>query len=303
MESSQPLMNVQAYASPDEFMGQIKSLQYISQGLEDLRTSPTAIVYYGTPCCSVKCCLPCSCIFNCKLDCGDNFAYNTLVVNNGETKYLYRNIGRLDCKICATDAISRFAYVKSLNLNSYDQINSGLGTESVQMTKENNCVVCGLCSNFLCVSVKPENRPVGYVRYKGTLDDCCGGSCCCVNLCCCCCLMCKNFCTTCQPCDICFDYYYCCDILSLARQVVYTIYLRRCCISCCPLDCLNSITFVIKNAYGVEVGRIELRRTCCTFCGLRGNNCTYTINFPLDATRELKLTIINAVISIDMFLM
>jgi hypothetical protein len=89
----------------------------------------------------------------------------------------------------------------------------------------------------------------------------------------------------------------------LARQVVYTIYLRRCCISCCPLDCLNSITFVIKNAYGVEVGRIELRRTCCTFCGLRGNNCTYTINFPLDATPELKLTIINAVISIDMFLM
>ena len=50
MESSQPLMNVQAYASPDEFMGQIKSLQYISQGLEELRLSPTAIVYYGSPC-------------------------------------------------------------------------------------------------------------------------------------------------------------------------------------------------------------------------------------------------------------
>ena len=45
MEDIQPLMNVQAYASQDEFMGQIKSLQYISQGLEELRANPTAIVY------------------------------------------------------------------------------------------------------------------------------------------------------------------------------------------------------------------------------------------------------------------
>ena len=184
MEDSKPLMNVQAYASPDEFMGQIKSLQYISQGLEELRSSPTAIVYYGSPCCSVKCCLPCSCIFNCKLDCGDNFTYNTLVVNNGESKYLYKNLGRLDCKICATDLISRFAYVKSLNLNSYDQINSDLGTEAVLMTKEDNCIICGLCSNFLCVSVKPENKPVEYVRYKGVLDECCKSSCNCCGLCC-----------------------------------------------------------------------------------------------------------------------
>ena len=300
MESSQPLMNVQVYASPEEFMGQIKSLQYISQGLEDLRLSPTAIVYYGSPCCSVKCCLPCSCVCNCNLDCGDNFAYNTLVVNNGETKYLYRNQGRLDCKICATDAMSRFAYVKSLNLNSYEQINANLGTEAAEMIKEKNCVICGLCSNFFCVSVKPENRPVGYVRYKGICTDCCKGSCDCCGLCCCC-NICKN-CSNCQPCDICFDYYYCCDILNLARQIVYTIFLRRCCLSCCPLDCLNTISFVIRNAAGVDVGKIELRRTCCTLCGLRGNNSTYTINFPLDATPELKLTIINAVISIDMFL-
>ena len=199
--------------------------------------------------------------------------------------------------------MSRFAYVKSLNLNSFDQISADLGTEAVQMTKEDNCVMCGLCSNFLCVSVKPENRPVGYVRYKGALDECCKGSCNCCGLCCQCFLLCKNCCTTCKPCDVFFDYYYCWDILSVEKQVVYTIFWRRCCISCCPNDCLDSITFVIRNASGVEVGRIELRRTCCTFCGLRGNNCTYTINFPIDATPELKLTIINEVISIDMFLL
>ena len=113
----------------------------------------------------------------------------------------------------------------------------------------------------------------------------------------------KNCCTTYKPLDICFDYYYCYDILSIAKQVVYTIFLRKCSISCCPTDCLNSITFVIRNALGVEVGKIELRKTCFIFCGLRRKNCTYTINFPLDATHELKLTIINAVISIDMLLM
>ena len=34
----------------------------------------------------------------------------------------------------------------------------------------------GLCSNFLCVSVKPGNQPVVYVRYKGAFDECCKGS-------------------------------------------------------------------------------------------------------------------------------
>ena len=85
------------------------------------------------------------------------------------------------------------------------------------------------------------------------------------------------------------------------RALVYTIYLKRCCISCCPLDCCDTIDFAIKNASGAEVGAIQLKRTCCVCCGLRGKNATYTITFPADATPEMKLTIINAVISIDMF--
>jgi len=85
------------------------------------------------------------------------------------------------------------------------------------------------------------------------------------------------------------------------RALVYTIYIKRCCISCCPLDCCDTIDFAIKNASGAEVGAIQLKRTCCVCCGLRGKNATYTITFPADATPEMKLTIINAVISIDMF--
>lgn len=85
------------------------------------------------------------------------------------------------------------------------------------------------------------------------------------------------------------------------KQPVYTIFVRRCCISCCPLDCCSVVHFIIKDMAGEVVGKIELRRNCCTCGGLCGKNCTYTIDFPLAATPELKLTIINAVITIDLF--
>ena len=220
------------------------------------------------------------------------------------------------------DLMSRFAYLKSFNLASYDQINSDLGTESVEMLREDNCVFLGLCSNIFSVNTKPENKTVGFVRYKGILDECCKLKCfsclCDCTLCKNCCINCKNCCTNCdncctncgncctnctncELCNICFDYYYCCDILSADRQLVYTIFLKRCFISYCPMDCLGSISFVIRNPSGIEVGKNELRRICCDLCGARGKNSTYTMNFPLDASPEMKLTIINAVISIDMF--
>ena len=302
---NQNLLNIPKYESPDQFIGEIKKMQYISNPLNELAISPMAVVYYGTPCCNLKCCLPCSCICSCSLDCGDNFHYSTLISSNGEQKYLFKNLGRLNCKICSCDRMSRFAYCKSFNLSSYDQFSSNAGTESAEMIKENNCVVCGLCSNFFDVYTKPDNKLAGIVRYKGPMDDCCKCDCCC----CCCCGNCKGLCDckelcNCKDlckCDICHDYFYCCDILSNARQIVYSIYLKRCCLSLCPTDCLDSLTFIIKSSGGDNVGNIEMRRNCCNCCGPLGKSCTYTIGFPSDATPELKLTIINAIISIDMF--
>ena len=99
-----------SYASPADFNGKIQAIQYISSGIDELRASPTAIVYYGVDCCKCQGC--CSCVFKCNCDCGDNYLYNTLVCNSGVTKYLYKNLGRLDCKICATkileDWIAKF---------------------------------------------------------------------------------------------------------------------------------------------------------------------------------------------------
>ena len=270
-----------SYASPADFNGKIQAIQYISSGIDELRASPTAIVYYGVDCCKCQGC--CSCVFKCNCDCGDNYLYNTLVCNSGVTKYLYKNLGRLDCKICATDNMARFAYVKSFNVGSYDQIAAEGGTEFVEMTREPNCIFCGICSYFLFVNIKSDNKMAGIVRYMGCCDAWCS-SCCKSSSCC-----------------NCYNYYYCCDVMTPQRALVYTIYLKRCCLSCCPLDCCDAIDFAIKNGSGAEVEAIQLKRTCCVCCGLRGKNATYTITFPADATPEMKLTIINAVISIDMF--
>ena len=221
--------------------------------------------------------------FKCSCDCGDNYLYNTLVCNGGVTKYLYKNLGRLDCKICAADNMARFVYVKSFNVGSYAQIGAEGGTEFVEMTREPNCIFCGICSYYLFVNIKSENRMAGIVRYRGCCDALCS-SCCKSSGCC-----------------NCYNYYYCFDVMTPQRDLVYTIYVKRCCLSCLPLDCCGEIDFAIKNASGNEVGAIHASRTCCVCCGLRGKNVTYTITFPPDATPEMKLTIINGVISFDIF--
>lgn len=269
------------FVSAAAFMGKIQGIPYISQGLQELGASPTAIVYSNGPCCSCRCVLPCHC--NC--DCGDNYTYNTLVINNGETKYLYKNLARLGCTLCASGPMGRFSFIKCLNLSSYDEIAAGLGVESAETTKESGCQCCGCCAAYFPVKTKPDERLAGFVRYSGCCTDCCKSN----SKCCDCCK------------DCCFTHLYCCDILAIDKNPIYTIFIRRCCISCCPLDCCSVINFIIKDIAGNEVGKMELRRNCCTCGGLCGQNHTYSIDFPLNATPELKLTIINAAITIDLF--
>lgn len=296
MEANQLLdNNMVKYENQNQFMTAIQNMKYISNPLAELANSPSAIVYYGSPCCSLKCACNCLCKFNC--DCGDNYIYSTLIPTNGEQRYLFKNLARLDCKICSSDKKTRFSFCKSFNLTSFEQFSLNDLAETSEMVKENNCIICGCCSYFLDVFTRPNNQLAGIIQYRGIANDCCKCKC----DCCWFCKKCNCFCKKCNcQCDLCHDYYYVCDILSNARQLVYTIYLRRCCLSCCPTDCFDHLSFVIRSG-DVNVGSIELKRNCCNCCGLMGNYCTYNINFPADAPPELKLTIINAVISMDIF--
>ena len=99
------------FESSKEFLATLEKATFIENPLNELASSPTAIVYYGTPCCTLKCCIPCNCL-KCKCDCGDFFAYNTLTVNGDVQKYLFKNIARLNCSIFCTDLINRFDYSK-----------------------------------------------------------------------------------------------------------------------------------------------------------------------------------------------
>ena len=279
--------NAYEFASSRDFMTKIEKVTYIENPLNELATSPTAIIYYGTPCCTLKCLIPCSCLFNCNCDCGDKYAYNTLTVNDGLQKFLFNNLARLNCSLCCTNLINRFDYCKSFSMTSYDQFSSGTGVEIVEMIKEKNCIICGICSSYFDVITKPNNNLVGIVQFRGCLGNCCKGPSCC------------SFLLNCS--DLCYNFYYCCDILLPNKGLIYTIYLRKCCLSCIPSGICNVLNFTIKSPDGSNVGEIEARRNCCNLCGICGANFTYTIQFPLTASPEMKLTIINAVIAIDIF--
>ena len=274
------------FESSKEFLETLEKATFIENPLKELASSPTAIVYFGTPCCTLKCCIPCN-FLKCNCDCGDYYAYNTLTVNGDVQKYLFKNLARLNCSIFCTDLINRFDYCKSISLSSYSQYSSDAGVEGAEMVKENNCVLFGICSYYLDVFTKPDNKLAGIVEFRGCCGELCNGTSSC------------NICKNCSDC--CYDFYYCCDILSPNKEIVYTIYLRKCCLSCFPIGCCNVLNFTIKTPDGTNVGEIEGKRNCCSFMGICGSNFTYTIQFPGNSTPELKLTIINAVIAIDIF--
>ena len=266
----------------------MKSIQYVSNPLSDLASVPSAIVYYGTPCCSLRCCVPCSCLF-CNCDCNDYYNYTTLINVGGANKCLFKNLTTLNCSLFSTDKVARFSSCKSFAVSSYDEYSAKEGGSLCsQMVKEPGCIFCELCSLLLDVFITSENRLAGIVKYIGKCEAFC------------------NYCFKCGCCkcsggDCCYDYYYCCEICSPSKETLFIIYLRKCSYSCFPIDCCNEIVFIIKTPDGANVGDIRGTRNCCNLCGACGANFTYTINFPHGSTPEIKLTIINAVISIDLF--
>ncbi len=286
MDSTQRDLKVVKFEQ-NQFTQDIQKMNFISSPLGELASSPSAIVFIGTKCCSLRCCIPIGCCCN-GCTCGEYYRYNTLTNVNGVQKFLFKNIAKLNCSLCSTDKISRFDSCKSMALSSYDQYNSDDGGAVFsEMVKNPGCFCFGCCTQDFNVNIPNENKLAGIVRMKGfcslLCSECCKSKGCCK--------------------DCCQDVYYCCDILTANSQQMYTIYLVRCCIACVPNDWCSHFTFYIRDQNHNDVGRIDAERNCCNFCGMCGINYTYNIAFPTDATPELKLTIINAVISIDLFRM
>jgi len=261
--------------SPEQFQDLVKNINYINNPLIELNSSPSAIVHYRRLCCRGK---------SCNCGCGI-YRYHTITSPNGIKNYLFKNVAKLNCSLCSSDRILRFAYCKSYTLSSYDQYSSdnGEGLFS-EMRTEPGCLCIGCCDVNLEVHIPNENRFAGMIKFR----TCCSQYC---NECC----KSKECCSLCK--DICYKYFYCCDILDPNGHQIYTIFLRKCC--GCPVDCCSYLKFAIKDQSNVDVGYIDAYTSCCS-CYYFPTTYTYYIDFPAQATPELKLTIINGVIAIDL---
>ena len=267
-------------ASIDDFTFGLNNFSFVQNPLNDLALSSSVVVYYGKSCCSSKYCTPCKCS-------GDQSiyrTYNTMIINPNDKKYLFKNVVKLNCFSCSLNTMSRFNISKSFSSTSLDQYYlSDSGVETLEMTKESGCTFCGVCSLFLQVKAKLGDQLFGYIRFKGCYDSLCERCC---------------KCTSCCPCTCC-DYIYCCDVLGANRLPLYTIFEKKlCCIGRCFNYC-STANYDIKNTNMDTVGKIIGKKICCNVCGICGSNTVYNIIFPPEATLEIKATIVNAVIAID----
>ena len=274
----------------NDFIFSLNNMNYIEDSLNELASSPKVVVYYGVPCCGTLCSCCCTCVGSegC-CSCGDYYQYSTLSVKNDSKNYLFKNVVKLYCCdiCCCSDKKRRLKYCKSYAVNSYEQfLSKEAGVLTSIMENENKCLCC-TCSDYFEVRTLPNNNLAGIVAIDA-----------CHRRCCCCCMWCKN-CIQCIK-ECCKDYYYCCDILSPNKELIYTIYLLRCCIQCCPSGDCETLDFVIKNPKDVTVGKITGFKRCCEYFGCFDANYGYKIKFPENETIQNKLTIINAVIILDL---
>lgn len=263
--------------SNELFPDLIKTIENNNNPLNDLTNAHSAIVYYGHGCCKLRCCTPCNC--SCENICEDIYKYNSLVKIGQVQKFLFTNLAYLGCgynKLC------RFKKVSNLTFSSYNDYCINNGIEFSRMEKRPGCIVLGLCGLYFNVYLINENRLAGIVKFRGKCEDC---------------FYCKD---SCKGCCTCYDYYYCCDILNHEKNQIYSIYMKKCCLSCYSYDCCDEVNYEIHIG-DKTVGTIICKRNCCPCYGICGAKCVYTINFPSGCSPELKLTIINAVISIDLF--
>ena len=218
------------YETTEAFYDQMKALEYLNNPLNDLASVNSAIVYYGTPCCNLRCCVP-LCFLSCNCNCDENFKYTTLIDKGGPAKqFLFQNIATLSCSVLGCDKVCRYKTCRSLTYSSYDDYSNQAGVEFCEMIKEGGCTMCGLCSLYFPVVFSSDKRVAGIVKYRGYCDECCKN--CCKGSGCC-----SKICQICQDC--CYEYFYCCEVCTPQKETVYEIYIRKCCLSCVPIDCCN----------------------------------------------------------------
>lgn len=259
----------------DLFPDLLQKIEYSNDPWNDLNNAHSAVVYYGLRCCEMRCCIP----FTCSCSCEEIYKYNSYVKIGEVEKFLFSNLAYLNC--FGTDTLCKFKKVSNMTYSSYNDYCNNNGIEFSRMDKRPGCVVCGLCGLYMNVYLPNENKLAGIVKFRGKCEDC---------------FYCKD---SCKGCCTCYDYYYSYDILNNVKTQMFSIYKKKCCLSC-SYDCCDEIDYEIHIG-DTKVGSIICKKNCCSCYGLCGEECVYTINFPSGCPPEIKLTIINGVIANDLF--
>lgn len=228
--------------------------------------------------------------------------YNTIVDSTNGWQYLLNNCFKFGCNLFPCDLFNRPLECNNSIIASYNDLISNKGIEYAKMEKEENCQCAGLCTKYFDVNITTDNekKMAGIVKIRGPnewLCQLCTCKCECRCECKCDCLLdclkCK-LCVKCFTCD-CNDYFYTCEILTPTKDLKYTIYLTKCCFDYCMAGRYCNVKFTIKDLSNSPVGYIHGFPSFCD-CSF-----VYKIDFPADATPELKLTILNAIYVIDSF--
>ena len=269
----------------ENFTNFLQKLQFISDPLADLASTPMATVIFRNPCCHLRCGCPTCFDFGCGgCKCNRTYRYETLIGVGNNQKYFSTDYGTLNCM--GVTKSCRFVRCSNVKYPSYNDYSSETGSEFAEMVPDGGCTFLGLCASLFNVKLLSNNSLCGIVKYRGCCEECFGCADCC-NLGC--------------RCNCCYNYYYCCEIQNVLKKTIYYIYIKKYCIDWGCTQCFGEINFEIKAPGGKTVGKIYGRRKCCSIYGICPSDYIYTIIFPPDATPEIKLTIINAVISIDLF--
>ena len=285
VETNESQLNMNVIGNlPDGMSNIIKAIQQIKDPMNELASSQNAKVFYGISCCGSGCKCNCDCNCKCECNCDDScedlkVPYNTSIITRGVEKFFFKNLAYLN--LFGISADCRVKKISDITLSSTNEYVLNNGSVFSEAIRTSGCTFCRCTSIYFDVHILNEKRLAGAVKIRGICQGCCG---------------CQDCCKT-ELCS-CYKYYYCCEILNHNKDNIYNIYIRQCRFNCCPVDCCGNIDFAIKNTSGNTVGEIKCKKDTCSCCGFK---CVYNISFPVDCTPEIKLTIINAVIVIDLF--
>lgn len=278
----------------DQLLNNPKDFIYAQDPLKELSISTSAIIHKKRECKDYA-------RYCCTCDTCHSHTYNIFLRVKSGIKYLLRINSKIDSCCCFSGLINQSAKFNNFSIQSYEQFSSNNGKFYAEIDKDGRC--CCTCRSILMeVNMIIENRLGGIVKIRGC-DDCCFCTCCqCICFDC----MCVPCCCDCCNCrDCCYRKIYTCEILDSNKELKYYIFFYVCkCIllSCkCVRKCCGLKFIITDRSMENEVGSIE--EIDMILGEFFNDSDTYNVIFPMDASPELKLTIINALSVIDTFLL